>query len=340
MKKILFIGPCLGGGVATINKEVIKIFGGAGYEYGLLDTERMISRLPTPLAYLFSYMISVFKIISFRPRLVYLQLAQTGYLHQSAFLLIAKILGRETVAHFHAKSNLKEACTARQFKRILFSQKYTDRMIVLTGPCKGSLQENGWKKPVYVVPNFINVENLPSSIKPVADRSRILYIGRMDREKGIFEILDVAERLPDERFVFVGDFASRDEERDFTGRLEGADNVEWLGALYGEQKFDIIADSKFLLLPTKRDEFPMTLIESTILGCVPLVSPVGSVGEIIKDGYNGFYISSDDVDEMARKILRWKDDPELRGISENGIDYARKNFTNKVVQNKLLDIAG
>lgn len=339
-KKILFIGGTTGGGVATLNNEVIRIFRKAGYPYQLLDTERMKSRFPTPLAYLAAYVVSVYKIISFRPELVYLQLAQTGYLHQSLFLLIAKILGRETLAHLHAKSRLKEVCTDAQFERIMFSQKYTDQMIVLTSRCMESLRDNGWRKPIYVVPNFINTENLPSSIKPVTERGQMLYIGRMDREKGIFEILEVAGRLPEERFVFVGDFASGSQEKEFRLQMESAVNAEWLGAVYGEEKFNIIAESKFLIFPTRRDEFPMTLIESSILGCVPLVNPVGSVGEIIKDGYNGFYISPDDVDGIVGKIIRWKDDPVLRKISENGIEYAGSHFTDEVVENELLDIAG
>lgn len=40
-KKILFIGGTTGGGVATINNEVIRIFRKAGYEYDLIDTEKM-----------------------------------------------------------------------------------------------------------------------------------------------------------------------------------------------------------------------------------------------------------------------------------------------------------
>ncbi len=41
---------------------------------------------------------------------------------------------------------------------------------------------------------------------------------------------------------------------------------------------------------------------SLILGCVPLVSPVGSVREIIKDGYNGYYISPDDIEGIIDRI--------------------------------------
>ena len=339
-KKILFIGGTSGGGVATINNEVIKIFDKAGYEYDLIDTEKMKSRFLAPIAYLLAYIVSFFRIVGRRPDLVYLQCAQTGYMHQSFFLLIAKILGRETVAHFHAKADLKGTTTTSQFNRILFSEKYTDRMILLTRPCMDCLLENGWKKKTFVIPNFISTEDLPTVIELADRRKLFLYLGRMNWEKGIYEILEAAKCLKDEKFVFVGNIDNDADKKRFTEELDGIENAEWRGPLYGDEKYGIIAESKFLLFPTKRDEFPMTLIESTILGCVPLVSLIGSVGEIIKDGYNGFYISPDDIDGIVEKIREWKDNPDLRKVSENGIEYARRNFTSQAVEDKLLGIVG
>jgi glycosyltransferase involved in cell wall biosynthesis len=268
-KKILFIGGTMGGGVATINNEVIKIFEKAGHRCSLVDTEAMKRRLPAPIAYVFCYAEALAKMLSGRPSTVYLQIAQTGYLHQSLFLLIAKVLRRETIAHFHAKADLEGTATKAQLGRILFSEKYIDKMIVLTQPCKESLVRLGWKKVIHVVPNFVDAERLPDRFMPARDRSQLLYIGRMTREKGIFEILDAAGRLPQERFVFVGNFEDERTKTEFTQRLEQSHNALWLGPIYSDEKFGVIAESRLLILPTRRDEFPITLIESSILGCVP-----------------------------------------------------------------------
>jgi glycosyltransferase involved in cell wall biosynthesis len=83
----------------------------------------------------------------------------------------------------------------------------------------------------------------------------------------------------------------------------------------------------------------MTLIESTILGCVPLVSPVGSVGEIIRDGFNGVYVEPGDVDGMV-SCLRDLDDETVRRMADNGIAFARENFTSEGVRDHLLRIVG
>lgn len=337
-KKILFIGGTTGGGIATINNEVMRIFRKNGFEYDLVDTEKMKRRLPKPLAYVVCYAHTFLKIVLKRPDLVYLQISQTGYVHQSLFLAIAKMLGRKTLAHFHAKSDLRGTTTERQFARILASQSYTDKAILLTKPCLDGLVSGGWRKPVFVIPNFISTEELPKELKPATERKQLLYLGRMNWEKGIYEILDIARRLRDEKFVFVGNIDNKEDQERFTGEIETLKNVEWLGPIYGVEKYDVIANSKFLILPTRRDEFPVTLIESTILGCVPLVSNIGSVSEVVKDGFNGFYISPNDVDGIVQTIRQWNCNPALKQISENGIEFAQQRFTASAVEGKLIEI--
>jgi glycosyltransferase involved in cell wall biosynthesis len=339
-KKILFVGGTQGGGVAMVNNEVIRIFENSGYSYDLVDPPALKARFPNLIAHLFSYIITMVKIITFRPDTVYVQLAQTRYIHQTFHLLIAKLFRRETIGHLHAKADLKNVITRAQLGRMIFSQNYIDKMIVLTEPCRQSLLNNGWKKSVFVVPNFISTENLPADFRPVTERSQLLYLGRMSWEKGIFEILEIAERLPDEDFVFVGNFEDKQTEKEFTQKLGALDNARYLGSMYNEEKFKIIAESRLLILPTRRDEFPMILIESSMLGCVPLVAPTGSVGEIIKDGYNGFYISPDDVEGIIEKIRYLKDSDDLQRVSDNGIEFARKNFTSRNAEKKLFEIVG
>jgi glycosyltransferase involved in cell wall biosynthesis len=213
-------------------------------------------------------------------------------------------------------------------------------MILLTAPCRQCLVDNGWTKETHVVPNFISTVDLPTEIKPVKARKRILYLGRMDPKKGIFEILEVARRMGEEEFVFVGNFESDMERERFTQQLEEVPNATWLGPVYSGEKYRLIADSKFLLLPTKRDEFPMILIESSILGCVPLVNPIGSVGEIIKDGFNGLYIDPADLDGIIDTINKYKDSGDVQRLADNGIEFARANFTSEAVRGKLLAIVG
>lgn len=337
-RKILFVGPTTGGGVATINNEVAAVFRNAGYQCLTVDAQKLMKALPAPVAYVLAYLSAIVLIMIHRPRVMYMQIAQTGYLHQSLFFVWAKLLRRETVAHFHANANLQQAVTPRHFQQILNSERFIDKMILLTEPCRRCLVDNGWTKETHVIPNFINAAELPENFPPVRARKQILYLGRMDRLKGIFEIIETARLLPEEEFTFVGDFADEALEREFARELQATPNARWLGSMWGREKYEIIARSRFLLLPTRRDEFPMILIEATILGCIPLTSVIGSVSEIIQDGFNGFYIPSDDVAGIANKIRGLQTRDDLQEVADSGVRFAREHFTNHVVRDALLAI--
>lgn len=341
-KRILFVGGTTGGGVATMNNEVVNIFRTAGYACRQIDTERLKALLPTPLAYLLAYFLVAIEIIFRWPSAVYLQLSQTGYSHQSFPLLIAKLFRRRTIAHLHAKADLVGTCTPRQLQRIVDSQRYIDQMIVLTASCRDSLISAGWRGPIHAIPNFIDTTDFPVAVKPVGDRRQFLYIGRMVPAKGIFEILEVAEHLPDETFVLVGNFDDEAVQQRFRDLLERTPNAKWLGPIYGKEKYEILADSRFLLFPTSwpGEEFPMTLIESTLLGCIPLVSLVGSVGEIIQDGFNGVYIPPDDVNAIVARIRELNGRNDLQNMSDNGVEFARTRFTSDAVRDEILGIVG
>ena len=63
---------------------------------------------------------------------------------------------------------------------------------------------------------------------------------------------------------------------------------------------------------TSHDGTPNTLLESLACECLPVVGPVASVLEWIKDGANGLVVTPTDVDAVAATLLRALDDEPLR----------------------------
>lgn len=332
------------GGVSTINKEVQRIVNEIeDIECYSLENFATLKKknLNKMIGYFLLYLVSFWKIIFYKPDVVYLQISQTGYFHQSIFLLIAKIFGRKTIAHFHAKPDVLNNRKYISKQLIILSQLYVDKLIVLTEKCKRNLIENGWKRNIFVIPNFIDISNYPTVIKPVKKRLNILYVGRMTKEKGIFEVLKIANLLKEFKFVFVGGFSDTKQEREFKAKLQFFNNVEWIGAVYDDKKIDYIMNSIVLLMPTKwvGEVFPLTLIECSICGVIPFTCPIGSIPDIIKDGYNGFYIEADRPHETAKKLKGILNDyEELERISTNCRENTLRKYTSNIVKSKLLKI--
>ncbi len=67
---------------------------------------------------------------------------------------------------------------------------------------------------------------------------------------------------------------------------------------------DIIASCNVFLAPSKREGFPMALLEAMRVGCIPIVSDYNVANkEIICDGENGFVIPHNNVHEFNNRLV-------------------------------------
>ena len=245
-KRILLVGPLGVCGISTVNFHLINILTDAkGVQPAALDTVPYRSGNKV-LGYLKLYICFVFGILRTQPELVCLQISQTGYLHQSVMLLFAKLLGKKTIAYFHAKPVISESVTKLALRIVLFSRWYTDDLIVLSDRTREDLIAHGWKNPIHVIPNFIDESVYEGDPIPWQERRYILFIGRMIRDKGIFDIIEMAKALGNENFVLVGPFESKSAEKHFLVMLDGICNIKWLGCAYGNEKVDLIKHAKWI----------------------------------------------------------------------------------------------
>ena len=335
----LFIGPWDRGGISTINRQVVDLMARSGVcECHILNTTpcREFNKLA---GYGMLYVLAVIKILRTRCDFVYVQISQTGFFHQSLFLLLAKLFRRRTLAHFHAKPSVSATVTPKNLSRILSSQRYIDELIVLSDSTKQDLEKCGWKNPVHVLPNFIDAAKYPAEILPVKEREYIVYLGRMDKRKGIFKVLEVARAIPEEKFLFVGPFEDVETERAFQAKASPFPNVKWMGPVYDDKKIDVLQKAKLMLLPSDSEVFPMTILECSFCGVVPFATRVGMIGDIITHGVNGFLIDPDAPAQTAGLVRELLAGPQRWAIiAANCQKEVRARFTTSVIGPNLASI--
>lgn len=174
---------------------------------------------------------------------------------------------------------------------------------------------------------------------------RVILTARMIVEKGIFLLVEAAEKLRAEyegavEFLLVGGLddhpgaITRDE-------LEAACDgsyIKWLG--YRTDIRDLLAASHIVAFPSYYMEgLPKSLIEACAIGR-PIVTS-NSIGckDTVIDGENGFLIPPKDVVSLADRIKRLIDDPELRArMGRASRSYAEANFSIQDVIAKHLAI--
>lgn len=158
----------------------------------------------------------------------------------------------------------------------------------------------------------------------------LLFLGRVCFMKGCDLLLDsfagVAQRYPDTHLVVCGP----DEEqwqRDLIRRashlgLRG--RVTWAGPLYGDMKWSALNASDLLVLPSRCETFPITVLEALACGLPVLITEEVNIWPAVREASAGFVCrpTTDSVHEAMDKWL-------AMGSSERSVyrEHALQCFT-------------
>jgi glycosyltransferase involved in cell wall biosynthesis len=167
-----------------------------------------------------------------------------------------------------------------------------------------------------------NFEPVPDEIPGITNRSTsIVYLGRICELKGADRVFNVVEHLATEHdykvsTLFVGDgnlleplLQRRDEQ--------GFNFIEFTGWVDSATVSEILSDSQILLLPSRSEGLPKSLLEAMARGTVPVVTPVGDINSVVEDGTNGFIITEPECEYIAEKIIELLNSDNLQTISNN-----------------------
>ncbi|MBS0466861.1 MAG: glycosyltransferase family 4 protein [Proteobacteria bacterium] len=136
---------------------------------------------------------------------------------------------------------------------------------------------------------------------------RVLWAGRLDRQKRPDLLLAVAQALPDVEFHVYGD-AVLDSKTGILDSLRKRKNVRMLGGFDGVESLPFTAFPVFLY--TSQWDGTPTMVIAAALASIPIVaSCVGGVGDIVSEE-RGYPVT--DTESVARYVARIKevlDDP-------------------------------
>lgn len=151
---------------------------------------------------------------------------------------------------------------------------------------------------------------------------RLLCVARLVEKKGVEVLVDAAALLRDRGVAFecavVGDGPLASDMRNRASAAGLDERVRFIGPLAHERVIEQIHASDVVVLPCRiaadgdRDALPTVLLEAMACG-VPCVStPVGGVGEIIRQNETGILVRPDRADELALALRRLIEDETLR----------------------------
>lgn len=144
---------------------------------------------------------------------------------------------------------------------------------------------------VHRLPNITDVA-VQAPIAPAENRT-LLYVGRLDPEKGVRLLAETAGRLG-LRVVFVGDGPLRP-------LIEAIPGLSVTGWLPREEVWQQLAQARCLVFPSLWYEtYGLTVTEAASRGIPAIVSDVSAAAERIEEGVTGWRFRSGDAADLAR----------------------------------------
>ncbi len=156
---------------------------------------------------------------------------------------------------------------------------------------------------------------------PYEDREPVVgFLGRLDEEKGIRTLAEVARRLPDDvRFRFVGGGDLEGWLRETLADEIAAGDVAVAGWVDHDEVPSELNRFRLLIMPSRPTEgLPTVILEALACGTPVYASPVSGVPDVVREGETGFLMDELDADAVARDVEAILGREDLPEISRNG----------------------
>jgi len=169
---------------------------------------------------------------------------------------------------------------------------------------------------------------------------RLLFLGWLEREKGVFELIEASRRLiKGGRFTLdiVGEGNASIEVRALVARYNLSEVVRFRGWLRGAHLHQALGEADVLVLPSWAEGLPNAMIEGMAAGLAVVVTRVGAIPELITDRHSGLLVEPRDVDSLARALGEIIIDGELRErLAQEAYRIAMRDFEVEAAVNRLL----
>ena len=217
--------------------------------------------------------------------------------------LAGKLMGKRVVYHVHETAFQPAAFTHFLIGVMKFS---ADKIIYVSEFLRNFHQILDRDEQVIynaLAPDFVAKANAKKAAAVPKDEFEIMMACSLKKEKGIFEYLDLAERMSSLKFKLIIS-QTDDEIKRFLGDRKLPQNVRLLGLQSDMHPHYASAD---LLLNLSHPDgwvetFGMTIIEGMTYGLPAIVPPVGAPIELVESGIEGYQMDPHQVAEIADKI--------------------------------------
>lgn len=197
---------------------------------------------------------------------------------------------------------------------------------------------------VYNSPEELDHSDLPAFTPSPAGELRLAYVGLLQVERGLFEMLNIVSRHPNWHLDLAG-FGG--DERTIAEKASGMPNVTFHGrvsypaALALSQAADVLFANYDPSIPNHRYSSPNKVFEAMMLGKPIVVAYKTNMDRIISTAEAGLVVTYADEAALETALTKLADDPSLRQqFGQHARAAYEQTYSWQVMESRLRDLYG
>lgn len=164
----------------------------------------------------------------------------------------------------------------------------------------------------------------------------LITVARLIKRKGLHYLLESLACLqyPDIKLLIIGEGPEQNSLSALAEKLGIAEKVIFLGPIFGEKKFQYLANSDVFVLPSLHEGLGLVFLEAMSVGLPIIASDAGGQTDFLEHNKTGFLVPIGDVEKLAESIRTLYHNAEQRkqmGIHNKEIvrNYFSENIAKK-----------
>ncbi len=241
------------------------------------------------------------------------------FYHTTASVIMKYVYKKKVISRLEGAGEAGDLARINRIKYgflIRLSWKGVDKLIAISREIyKDLVAREVQKDKILYIPNSVDTEyHTPSASKRWDSKINILFVGRLNEEKGVNVLLQAVKQVVEKGFnnislTIAGDGRLRKELGEMVNDLAITKCVRFIGSVT-----DVIQyyhNSHILVIPSNSEGLPLVLLEGMACGLSIVASNLGGIREGIEDGVNGLLFTPRKEDELASKIIYFLEHPEV-----------------------------
>lgn len=345
--RILMVGMDLErtrGGITTLTRDILGSAVADRFDIEYISSQAEDLGLFGKAAHAATALIRfVWKCLTKAPDIIYVHVGSNASLYrESVFILLAKLLRKRVIGHFHA-GDVREYLAlqpkaGRSF--ICHGLSCCDRWIAVSQESSDTLRSISKSRNVSVIPNGIRTAAFNRKTRGSEDGiPRLLFVGAVGKLKGESDLVKALSEVKNRGIDFRVSFAGYGAER-LCAELELhglIDLVEHLGPVATDERVIHFHRADIFVLPTYAEAMPVSVIEAMASGLAIVTTPVGGIPEIVEHGKAGLLFQPGDINALTEALCQLLNDKALREkLGSNAYARAKKELDFEVYEDRLI----